>query len=81
MTDLLQNLDFTNSIDSRLRVLENKKPVYELPKLRLMVYALTLCTVVGRRDWLGAPNLLGNGIRNLTMQGDWGLCKFDCLHV
>ena len=32
MTNLLQNLEFCNSIDSRLRVLENKKPMYELPK-------------------------------------------------
>ena len=29
---LLQNLEFTNSIDSRLRVLDNVKPKYELPK-------------------------------------------------
>lgn len=29
---LLQELDFVNSIDTRLRVLENKLPLYELPK-------------------------------------------------
>jgi hypothetical protein len=31
-TSLLQNLEFTNSIDSRLRVLDHVKPKYELPK-------------------------------------------------